>query len=34
MTTDFDKEIERNYRWNFTVNVLDSAFHGFSLGFV
>ncbi len=29
-----DRDIERNYKWNFLVNTADSAMHGFSFGFV
>ena len=30
----FDREIERNYRWNFIVNVLDASFFFFGMSFI
>lgn len=32
--TDFEREVETNYRWNFSVNVLDGAFFEFGMNLV
>ena len=33
-TSEFEREVERNYRWNFAVNLLDGAFFWFGLSFI